>query len=216
MTELRAACAGQSTLFESTDPDDHQRAVKICAACPVLETCKTDLAAEIGGGRYHYTGTRAGRGYGIQTIPVVCGTIEGWRRHRRTHSPVCGPCQDAYNTERDIRDREAREQLGTFRTRAQTYGAPSPHINAAIARAADIYHVTVDEITLQHKGRARVTAARRVACVAASTLGDSYLSIARSLNRDHSTVIKAVKSASHMEIVQGQQIAREIQQRAAA
>lgn len=198
MRDNRAACAGKHQLFESTEPHHHAQAKAICATCPVLATCRDTLAQEKAEGTYLYTGTRAGQGFGIRRHSSICGTIEGWRTHRQHHTPICGPCTDAYNTHRDQQDRETREQLGTFRQRSLTYGQPSRNIGPAIQYAAQIYDVNPADVE-GRRGDARVRAARRTACVAATTLGDSYISIARALNRDHSTVITAVKRATQTE-----------------
>jgi hypothetical protein len=42
----RAACAGMSWLFESTNVIDHRAARQICQTCPILSACHEKLARE--------------------------------------------------------------------------------------------------------------------------------------------------------------------------
>ena len=39
-----APCAGMWDLFDSTDYYDHRRARQICAECPLIDACRTNLA----------------------------------------------------------------------------------------------------------------------------------------------------------------------------
>lgn len=41
---MSALCIGQSALFDSTDPRDHDVARRLCRACDLLTACRTDLA----------------------------------------------------------------------------------------------------------------------------------------------------------------------------
>lgn len=44
--DIRAACVGQSSLFDSTEPADHRVAKQICLRdCPMLNACRQELRA---------------------------------------------------------------------------------------------------------------------------------------------------------------------------
>jgi hypothetical protein len=64
--DVRAACAGQWELFDSTDPFDHQTAAAICETCPIRRDCDETLAKAKRAAhhelvRYGPTGTWAGQ-----------------------------------------------------------------------------------------------------------------------------------------------------------
>jgi hypothetical protein len=40
---MRAPCAGQWELFDSTDTYDHIKAARLCAGCPVIAECERQL-----------------------------------------------------------------------------------------------------------------------------------------------------------------------------
>lgn len=67
-----ALCVGKWELFDSTDIRDHDRAAKLCAACPVLHWCRTErvraIAEQRKSGMYGIAGTWAGRLYGPTQI----------------------------------------------------------------------------------------------------------------------------------------------------
>jgi hypothetical protein len=122
--EPRALCAGDDDLFLSTHPDAHEDAAAICAVCPRLELCKTDLADQLRGPyKIGVHGTLAGKLYddGKQVTSKVsvghcpqCGAADGERcvsansgvplgqphRARQLGLPDCGICGTTFSPSR--------------------------------------------------------------------------------------------------------------------
>lgn len=96
-----AACAGQWRLFDSTNRADHYKAATICAGCPIWLQCANDLEHAIaeaprGGTGFVPQGTWAGILYGHSPSQPECGTLSGYKRHKRTnHEEACDPCKQA-------------------------------------------------------------------------------------------------------------------------
>jgi len=57
---MNALCIGKHELFDSTDPNTHRTAAKLCADCPLLDQCSRAVSEDA-------RGTWAGRLYGHNT-----------------------------------------------------------------------------------------------------------------------------------------------------
>lgn len=96
--QSRAACADHTALFDAANDRDYdatQRALAICAGCPVAEQCaayaKTHgIRDGVWGGQ-----DRGRRKPGPGRPPAKCGTPSGYRRHRRLKEAACGACKEA-------------------------------------------------------------------------------------------------------------------------
>lgn len=55
-----APCIGLWSLFDSTEPDDHETAASLCATCPHLARCGDEMA-QMTDYRHRTPGTRAGK-----------------------------------------------------------------------------------------------------------------------------------------------------------
>lgn len=82
-----AACIGQHALFESTEYADHVQARRICADCPVIDWCRTQIPPSSG----YPQGTWAGRLYGTNArviagetfrVCAICPAVFTVSRHR--------------------------------------------------------------------------------------------------------------------------------------
>lgn len=65
-------CHGRSSLFDSRHVADHREARKLCATCPVIAACRTNLAAVLAAPKHlggSPEGTWAGRHFGAWKRP---------------------------------------------------------------------------------------------------------------------------------------------------
>ena len=112
MTEKpRGQCVDLGFLFDSVDPDHHQRAKALCDVCPRFDLCGEELVRYLAnpGPGYPVEGTWAGRLLVDARRPKrrkVCGTPSGAAAHRRRHERVCDDCYEARLA--DDREREGR------------------------------------------------------------------------------------------------------------
>lgn len=108
--DAEPACAGLWSLFDSTEPDDHAAAKRLCSGCPVRSTCSEIALSQRDSptGRLAIEGTWAGELHGAErsrirssrakTAPTAddrCGGETGYDAHRRRHEYPCAPCREA-------------------------------------------------------------------------------------------------------------------------
>lgn len=113
-------CAGRWKLFDSTDPHDHQTAAAICATCPMIEACRTQLAATRADAHGHYGPQGTWAGQLVNTIAPGRPTLRedeydgaearkaraAYNRGERTEWAILG--HRAYERARKRRQRAAR------------------------------------------------------------------------------------------------------------
>lgn len=115
-----AACKGvDPDLFHPPRGGDHQRALRVCRACPVADHC-LEYALSVNprddqgiwGGTSQEQRKRLRKSRGITTVtvprdttrqPAGCGTDAGYQRHRRNNEPVCDACRAAHTLDRQHR-----------------------------------------------------------------------------------------------------------------
>lgn len=120
--DAEPACAGLWSLFDSTEPDDHDAAKRLCAGCPVRSTCGEIALSQRDSptGRLAIEGTWAGELHGgernayrrAQHIAkpqnlAPCGTRAAYVRHQRAGERPCDDCRAA-NVQRQREDRDAK------------------------------------------------------------------------------------------------------------
>jgi hypothetical protein len=117
MNNLRGAlCVGLWWLFDSTHEADHRDAKAMCAECPVLTSCATNLretqiatagTSRAGGGP---VGTWAGKLIGRSgrgSRPREHSTDRGYYQHRWRGETACGRCKAAHAAVQAQRERSA-------------------------------------------------------------------------------------------------------------
>lgn len=109
--DAEPACSGLWSLFDSTEPEDHAAAKRLCAGCPVRSTCSEIALSQRDSptGRLAIEGTWAGELHGgernayrrAQNVSKVakksgnlapCGTRAAYERHRRAGEQACDDC----------------------------------------------------------------------------------------------------------------------------
>ena len=114
-----AACRGQGDLYSSYPATTAAaELVRVtCLACPVLAACERysrehDVEG-IWSGRWHSPVSGGARDFLEPPEPrrssqVVCGTLAGYRRHKRQREEACGPCKAANSAAaRELKARRA-------------------------------------------------------------------------------------------------------------
>jgi hypothetical protein len=115
----RAACAGMSTFLDFTpdkpDPYELDAALKVCGYCAVREQClDAALADEDAAGVYGgQVLVRPRKLTSDRPSDIVCGTVQGAKRHYRRGEKPCEPCQEARRRDRDARNPITPKPCGT-------------------------------------------------------------------------------------------------------
>jgi hypothetical protein len=99
----RAACAGKPfDLFFPGRNENPAAALAVCRTCPVRQACLDEHLDEyrgvFGGLTERQRASLRGRNNrpaGAPTSTPDCGTIGGYRRHRRRQEVACPPCLEA-------------------------------------------------------------------------------------------------------------------------
>jgi hypothetical protein len=102
-------CRGQHALFDSTDVEDHLKARDICAACPLIDACRAEVADMLANAGYygHPEGTWAGElqlaGHHGQTLV---------RRHAKQQRAERREREESLYTDEDARRAHAAYTRG--------------------------------------------------------------------------------------------------------
>jgi hypothetical protein len=147
VNDERAACAGETELFESTAPAAHYEAKRLCKVCPIFIQCQTILQDTQrtwpGGPR----GTWAGQLYGLKNNGwkgdcPTCNAADGdtckapnGKTLSKAHSarvnpgpPLCGICGTQFDHKQVGRFRYCSEECAQISRRLsyERYGATRP------------------------------------------------------------------------------------------
>ena len=141
-----AACRGKTHLYYGPAGEDavskqrrEERAHAVCMVCPVLAECLADAADDEYGYRAGLTPEERARPRRPQIggrRPVYgCGTVPGYKQHRRRNETPCDPCRLAHNA---------------------YYNAAKARMRARRRAAVDVTHMAVDNSTTVHISQHRM------------------------------------------------------------